>query len=282
MKMNKLLLLSILLLSVFGLKSQNNTWKEAVESKNAVLDVIFYENEPFSYFDKDKQLTGIEIDILNSFKKWMYQNKGVALNYNYIKSTSFQNTLTTIANGKTNSIGASTVSKTDQRARDYNFSAPYLKNISVLISHGDVPTLVSTNHFETTFSGLIPITIQGSIHETLLKEVVKACKSERTPEFADSPMKILELISDNPRYYGYVDILTYWKYIKNHPSNIKMHKKATIGNEFLGFIFPQNSDWNIPMNEFFESGFGFTSTKAYREILEKHLGYEVIDFVELD
>jgi hypothetical protein len=44
---------------------------------------------------------------------------------------------------------------------------------------------------------------------------------------------------------------------------------------------PKNSEIQGLITEFFESGFGFTSTKIYREILEKHLGYEVISTVEI-
>jgi hypothetical protein len=35
------------------------------------------------------------------------------------------------------------------------------------------------------------------------------------------------------------------------------------------------------LSEFFESGFGFTSTKTYHQLLEKYLGYEIIDLVEI-
>ena len=61
-----------------------------------------------------------------------------------------------------------------------------------------------------------------------------------------------------------------------------MHKIANISEERFGFIFPKDSDWNNIFNEFFESGFGFTATKVYHKILEKHLGYEIIEKVELD
>ena len=51
--------------------------------------------------------------------------------------------------------------------------------------------------------------------------------------------------------------------------------------EYLGFIMPKNSMHGANINEFFESGFGFTSTKVYHQILEKYLGYEIIESVEI-
>ncbi len=61
-----------------------------------------------------------------------------------------------------------------------------------------------------------------------------------------------------------------------------MHRVANKSEEEFAFIFPLESDWNIIFNEFFESGFGFTSTKDYRRILERHLGYEILNKVEIN
>ena len=61
-----------------------------------------------------------------------------------------------------------------------------------------------------------------------------------------------------------------------------MHSIANKTNEQFGFVMPLSSDWDIILNEFFESGFGFTSTKEYHKILEKHLSFEIIERVELD
>jgi hypothetical protein len=44
---------------------------------------------------------------------------------------------------------------------------------------------------------------------------------------------------------------------------------------------PKNSRYALYMNEFFESGFGFTATKKYHQILETYLGSEILDGVEI-
>jgi hypothetical protein len=61
-----------------------------------------------------------------------------------------------------------------------------------------------------------------------------------------------------------------------------MHRKASRENEKFGFILPSSSDWQPILAEFFEGGFGFTANINYKEILERHLGYEVIKSVELN
>jgi hypothetical protein len=52
-------------------------------------------------------------------------------------------------------------------------------------------------------------------------------------------------------------------------------------SENFGFIMPKNGLNKNYISEFFESGFGFTSTKTYHQILEKYLSYEVLQSVEV-
>ena len=282
MKLNKVILVIVALFITQLSFSQDNSWLEAQSTKNVQLNVFYFENEPFAYTNDKNQLTGIEIEILNYFKDWVWKNKQVAITYNYIKTSEYDNYLTMLAASNGNAIGAGTVTITEDRKREYQFTAPYLKNISVLVSHGSVPTLSSINDYSSSFSGLRPVTVKGTIHEILLKQVVKASKTDLLPEYVDSPMDVAESITSNPKYYGYIDIISYWKFVKTNKIYIKMHKKANNEDERFAFILPPNSDWLIPLNEFFESGFGFTSTKDYHKILERHLGEEIINFVELD
>ena len=74
-----------------------------------------------------------------------------------------------------------------------------------------------------------------------------------------------------------------WNYEpKKNPSKfLKIHKILNVPNESFGFIMPKSSVHSQYINEFFESGFGFTATKVYHQILEKYLGNEIIESVEI-
>jgi len=70
--------------------------------------------------------------------------------------------------------------------------------------------------------------------------------------------------------------------VKANPTKfLKIHKVFTEAKEYLGFILPKKNEHEVYLNEFFESGFGFTSTKVYHQILEKYLGFEIIESVEI-
>ena len=106
--------------------------------------------------------------------------------------------------------------------------------------------------------------------------------SSNSPSPVNSPMDVPLKITENPKFFGYTDIITFWTYVKNNNHYIKMHKIANVEHEEFGFIMPLDSDWDVILNEFFEKGFGFTSTKDYYDILEKYLGFEIIDRVTID
>jgi putative glutamine transport system substrate-binding protein len=244
---------------------------------------MYFEHEPFSY-KKDGKLTGIEVDILAYFAQWVKENKGVDLNLNYIEHEGFQPLYEAVKKAPINTIGAGTITISKERKTELNLTAPYLRNVSVLVSHGSIPTARTAEQFKYMLNGYYATTIKGSLHEQHLKSLWKkydiAPKSEI--EFVGSPIAVVKQVAESGKYYGYTDLITFWRYIKQNDQYVKMHKEANVADEYFAFAFPQRADWFILFNEFMESGFGFTSTKDYHKILEKHLSYEVIEFVELE
>lgn len=108
-------------------------------------------------------------------------------------------------------------------------------------------------------------------------------KTTRDYVYVNEAMEIPQKIKESAKYYGYVDAISFWKHLKANPNHyIKMHSFANQTDEVFGFTMPKASDWETVINEFFESGFGFTATKEYHSILEKHLSFEIINKVELD
>lgn len=262
--------------------AQNESWEEAYIKKSATLNVIYHKNMPFAYSDAKGQAAGIEVDIIRYFAEWLQEKKNVNLKLAFKEINNFENFYNEIQSMANNTIGAGTVSITDNRKEEVNFSSPYLKNISVLISDGSIPTAMSMEDVYKNFGGMQAVTLKGSVHEQHILELMKNSKNSRTPVYVESPLSITDKIEESSKYYGYIDIISFWTYVKSNSHYIKMHKVANIENEEFAFIFPKQSDWNLIFNEFFESGFGFTSTKDYHNILARYLGFEVLDKVELE
>lgn len=270
--MKKLSLIIILLISFAAVKSQTTD----------SLNVHYYENFPYAYTENGK-LKGIEIEIIESYVAWLQSNGGsVILTFTpYKEFSTFYNSVKD-ANSKV--IGLGSVTTNMERGKEISISAPYLENVSVLITTGKVPTVKEKNAAEIakSFNGLNAIVVNKSSHYTYMTGIKKTYLPALKIETTETQNKVLEKIASENNYFGYVDIIAYWAFLKSHPSKfLKIQKVFSEPKEYLGFIMPKNSAFVSSVNEFFESGFGFTSTKAYHQILEKYLGYEIIESVEI-
>jgi putative glutamine transport system substrate-binding protein len=253
------------------------------------LQVNYYENFPYAYKD-GTTLKGIEIDIVAEYAAWLKQKKNINVKVNYTAYSEFGNFYNSVKNGNSKVIGLGSVTQNAEREKEVVFSPPYLENLAVLITDGSVPTIKSkdANGVSKILNGMTGIVVNKSNHVVYMNNIKKLYN--QTPhEVADllintteKQSTVIETISKDKKVFGYMDIVAYWAFVKANPTKfLKIHKVFTEAKEYLGFILPKKNEHEIYLNEFFESGFGFTSTKVYHQILEKYLGYEIIESVEI-
>lgn len=248
------------------------------------LNIYFLENSPFSYAD-GKKAKGIEADILEEYVNWLKTKKNISPTITYKSFKEFDSFYAAVKNGSSKVMGMGSVTNNSSREKEIAFSAPYLRNVALLITGGSVPTIKNKNREDIAKSlgSLSAITVNASSHSVYLNEIKKQFLPQLKITFETSPVKVLESISANNKLFGYADIITYWSYLKNNNgSYLKIQKCLSETKEYFSFIMPKNCAHAELINEFFESGFGFTSTKTYHQILEKYLGYEIIGSVEID
>ncbi|MCS7028985.1 MAG: transporter substrate-binding domain-containing protein [Bacteroidia bacterium] len=264
--------------------AQINSWAEVSTKKSGTITVHYLEQAPFCYKEKQgSKLTGIEIDIFREFVKWLKEKKGVNVKVEYKPYTKFNEVYQAVKTSKDPAtFGLATVTITPERMQELDFSAPYLKNRSLMVSAGQVPTVTKVEEIPQKFANMTAVTVKNSVHEHDVQLIKEKYLPNLNIEYLDLPKQVLEKIASDKKYFGYVDLITYWDFVKHNPKiYVKLHRALTISNENFGFILPKGSDWTPIINEFFEAGFGFTATKMYRAILEAHLGFEVISTVEM-
>ena len=283
MNYNKLKFTLSIVLILFATVLPAQSFEEATANKKSEMNVYYFDNEPYAYKNDKGVLVGIEVDIMKSFVNWLKEEKGIELKLNFMLFNEFNTFYNEMRAAPINTIGLGSVTITDARSKEVKFSAPYLKNVSVLITDGSVPTARNEEDLKNDVLSLAPVTIKGSIHQTHLDELYKKEDMDREYVYVSDAIEIPMKIKESAKYYGYVDVISFWKYLKSNTDHyVKMHAIANKTNEVFGFVMPSLTDWDGAINEFFESGFGFTSTKEYHSILEKHLSFEIIDKVELD
>jgi ABC-type amino acid transport substrate-binding protein len=277
----KLKTLSIALLLTFSSLHAQSTYESALKTKEGKLTVAYFENSPMATSQKSG-MVGIEVDILKAFQVWIEKNKGIKLSIDYKSFKDFGEMIKVVEKGENNIVGAGSISITEERKAGLKFSAPYLKNNSVFITKGNVATVRSEEEFRKEFNGLRGVAVQGSLHEEYIKELITEYEIDLQVDFLENTDAVIASLKEGEAAFAFLDVLSFWTFMKDSKEFFKIQKFVESEDEFFGYAFPKTSDWDAAFNEFFEIGFGFTSTKDYRKILESHLGYEIIDKVEMD
>ena len=281
--MKKLVLFFSIFLFSMALNAQ--TWHEAVEkTKQANIVVNFYEHYPYFYKDvKTGKFAGIEYDILQEFIVWCKNKKGVTITQKFVPNTSFKAFYKNMQRAESNNIGFGSVAITFNRAEEFNMSAPYMKNISVLVLNGNTQLSLDNAVSLKEINSMQAHIVEGAIHESILKQLFNEKGYEFKPEYANDENDALTKVSKDKGAYCMVDVVSYWNFLKRISPNsyLKIYRPFSKNEEFFGIITSKNSDWTAALNEFLESGFGFTSTKKYKEILETYLSAEVMQTIEI-
>lgn len=271
--MRKLSFCIILLMFFTGVRSQ------ALDS----LTVHYYDNFPYAYTEGG-ELKGIEIDILKEYVNWLKQKKNITVTVSYKPFKEFSTFYSSVKDGKSKVIGLGSVTSNAEREKEILLSAPYLQNVAVLITPGTVPTIKAKANpeVENVLGKVNAFVVNRSSHMQYVSEIKKQFIPGLNINLVETQNRVLESISGDGKGFGYVDIVAYWAYLKTNPSKfLKIQKVFNEPNQYLSLAMPKNSAHIASLNEFLESGFGFTSTKVYHQILEKYLGYEIIGSVEI-
>ena len=258
----------------------------AISAQTDSLRIHYYENYPFAY-KEGSTLKGIEIDIIEEYAAWLKKKKNISLNISYTPYQEFSSFYSSVKDGDAKVIGLGSVTDNAERENEVIVSAPYLQNVAVLVTDGSVTTIKTKDAVDVarSLNGMNAMVVNKSSHLKYLKKMYEASRlndAEVKIVFTEKQNNVLDTIAANKKVFGYVDIVAYWAYVKKNPTKfLKIQKVFNTPNESFGMIMPKNSMHKQYISEFFESGFGFTSTKAYHQILEKYLGYEIIELVEV-
>lgn len=283
MKKIKLIILSLACLIVNNSHAQTTftTYALASQQKSGIMNVQYHYNFPFVYTNDEAELTGIEIDIIKQFAVWLKIKKGIDVKLEFERHDDFAKFYDKVKITKAVSVGAGSVTVTPDRAREIKFSSPYLKNKPVLVSSILKSTLTDIRNISKEFNGMTAVIVKGSVHEKLIKNIKDNYWPELKIELVESPAIVLDKISNSNKYFGYLDLISYWATIQKESKPIKIHRATPFDTEYFAFIFPKSSDWSAAFNEFFDGGLGFPASDAYFEILRKHLSSELVNSVAL-
>lgn len=265
--------LTILLL--FPLLLSGQSWEEAITAKSATLDVHWSPSVPFIYADANADLAGIEFELMSEFQQYLRNEKNIELKLNW-NQTSFSDIIRLVKEGRNDVIGISAFSITDERKEFAKFSDAYLPDVTVLVSSKGTPIVSSFEEIHPLMSKMQAISMPDTKYQALLLDLEKQLNVNFDIMYLNSDQNVLEYISAKSDRFGFIDLPIYLMLMKNGGELVRQNF-FTVKGEGYGIILSQNSDWDIPFNEFLNDP-GNESLIA--SIFSKYLGEELYSFIQ--
>ena len=235
------------------------------------LRINYLTQTPFAYTESSVA-KGIEIDIINEYILWLKSKKKLNIYMKHVAFDDFDAFYASVKKGDKNTIGLGSVTISQDRALEIDFSAPYLKNVAFCVTNGHAPDVKSKSSDEIlrSLGSMNALTINNTSLHKYIVDLKKNYIQDLKISYKTDEIKILDEISRNVLCFGYVDAVGFWFYLKNNPGKfLKMQKILNQSKEELGIIMPKGSQHKALFNEFFAT---FKVSPAYRGILERYLG----------
>ena len=246
------------------------------EKTTTDLDLFWFTSKPFIYKDNDGRLIGIEAEMFESFKTFLFEEKGIEVTLNWLKAESFADVLEIIRNSDNpNSIGVSALSITDDRLSYADFPSPYLHDITVLVSSEGTPIVRSYKEMNEMMSSMKAITIKDTKYESLLKDLKDQLSADFEILYIESEKNVLEGVSASDNAFGFIDLPVYLMHLESGSKVIRQNF-FTVKGQGYSYIMPKNGGWKNLFNEFLESD---KYKKQITSILSKYLGDELYGFI---
>lgn len=245
-----------------------DSWELTQKRGLGRITITYVETPLFIYKNSEGKLTGICVDILKEFIRFLENEKGVRLVLSIYKpNDDFNIFLSNVIHGEGGVFGLANITVTDARRKILKFTLPYIKNRTLLASHIDAPNLSRLEDMPQLFAGYKAITVRNSTFEQDLLDIQEKYYPDMSFEYISEVAGIVYRIAETPRSFGKIDFPYYVEAMQKKLS-IKIHPVASTFEDFA-FIMPLNSDWKSIWDEFLRS---FVGSQPYRAILERHLG----------
>jgi ABC-type amino acid transport substrate-binding protein len=272
--MRPLLLLVLLACPAFLFAQgySGDTWASVKGAKSGTVSLAYVETPSFVYKDKSGKLTGICVDIMNDFVKWVNENKGVKISTRFLgDGTSFSGMYakTKVSNGGV--IGLGNITITEERKKEVKFSQPFITNRAILTTQISVPTLSKLEDLPKVFPNFTAYTAKGTLNEKRINELKAKYYPAVKVSTQTTSQEVLEKVFVDATAFAYLDLAFYIEAVQMKKP-IKRHPVGDKAEEQFGFIMPLNSDWAPLLDEFFKANGGYLNSKEYKSILIKHLG----------
>jgi membrane-bound lytic murein transglycosylase MltF len=257
-------------------QDDGNTWQQVKANKAGTLMCLWNEAYGIAHKDAQGNLSGVCIDILGDFRKYISNKYDVHLAIEFREEKSFAKFLNVVQKSPT-LLGVSTVSVTEERKKRFHFSPYFISNPNIIVAHKDAPKLSSLEEIPTLYKGFSMKVIAGSTHKDIATSIRTRHAPELVIEDAMSSRDIFTEMKTNKNLFTIIDFGEYLGAFKNkfpiarQPVNLNTDDK-------LAFLMAKNSDWEPLWREFLTDE--YRKSPRYRKIISENLGLAYLGMIQ--
>jgi len=254
-----------------------DSWQTVRSNKAGTITVLWDRIEPFIYPDTQGQLIGVEYELMEGFKTYLRNHYQINLQIRWKEIEDFAQIYPRIRDARQPGLFAvSYYSITRERKKEVRFSPPYMPDLNILVTNSQVPTFTTTGAFRNRISGMHGYTQPGTTMETDLKKLRENYYPSLPISYnTKDDYAILSQVSEQTGSFAYVPVSIYVVALQRG-YKIKRQRLFDIHREGFAAIYPKNSDWEDPVNEYFNSA----ECKFFvNSLIRKYLGPEVAPII---
>jgi putative glutamine transport system substrate-binding protein len=241
----------------------------------------YYPLQGFAYHDESGHLTGLNVEVLRQFEAYLKNVRGIDLTLRWLPYGDFADLYAAVRTGRGGVIGLAGVTVTEARRREVAFVPSIFANRAVLVTHSSVPQLPSRAAIPTQLAGFKALALNGTTLEARLRQLAADGWPDLEIEVFESIPAIVERLARDPKTFAYLDLNMFWQARQDKLAVIR-HSAADEPAEDLAYILPLGSDWVQPISEFYAAGGGYRNSRAYRQLMIKHLGVDLRELLDTD
>jgi two-component sensor histidine kinase len=253
-----------------------DSWAKIVKQQGGVITVLWDDFPPFAYRDSTGKLVGIEIELFESFGRFVRHHYGYDLRVEYVNGGSFEKTYEQIcASPNPGVFGMANFSVTPERQRQVRFSVPYMPDVNVLITHPTSPDYASARDLIHELPHLQAYTIRNTTMAQDVDSLRRAFYPALPVNLVANDYAVLHQIAADPNAIGYLPLPLY---LYNRKKGMKLKRQKVLRSERAGFaaIYPLHSDWDQPLRAYANAPGAENMTD---QIVRKYLGDELTDII---
>jgi len=255
------------------------TYSEAQKSKTAAWTFSYTETPSFASKQSDGSVQGLAVEIMKKFAEYIQRTEGIKVTYEFKGKdpSDFKGFLEEVKAGKGGVFGLGNITITEARKKDYNFSPAFIKNISLLCTHKDVPTLESLDKAATAFANFKGIAVAGSTNEKAVLNLKAKYIPTAVIQKVESNQEAVDAIVKDKQAFTNTDF-TFYLNAQRQGVPIKRHPAGDESSEEFGIIMPKSNDWSPLMAKFLSAE--FLKSADYKKILYSNLGANGVKLME--